>query len=252
MNMHGPLLTLLVAFPGIAPQDPPAPEAVAPEIDPRAERALWRMGELLKGTNSFTLHADVVLDIAHPSGQWVETSRTNDIALDRSHGVRASVRGQREHREFWCDLQTAAMLDAEAGFYVLVEVPDTMDAALDHLLDEYGMSAPLGDLLYSDPYTTLTETAQLGVYLGQQEVGDALCDHLAFRQEGLDWQIWIDAGPLPLPRQFVLRYSDVPGVPSYRATLGDWDLDAHLPPVVFEFEAPPDAERVEVEAPQDR
>jgi hypothetical protein len=30
------------------------------------------------------------------------------------------------------------------------------------------------------------------------------CEHYAFRQEGLDWQIWIQ-GDYPLPRKFVIR-----------------------------------------------
>lgn len=39
---------------------------------------------------------------------------------------------------------------------------------------------------------------------GQDIVGGELCDHYAFRQDQVDWQIWIATGSRPLPRKLVI------------------------------------------------
>lgn len=224
-----------------------AAEAAA-EIEPRAERILWHMGEYLKGAGAFQFHADALVDEAHPSGQWVQVSRSMDVALHRERGLRASVQGDLVRREFWCDLETAALLDSDAGMYSLVEVPETLDGVLDHLLEEYGVSWPLADLCYSDPFVTLVEGVELGVYVGRHRVGDNMCHHLAFRHETVDWQIWVDAGVHPVPRKVSITHRATEGAPRFTATLSGWDLEPYLPEAVFEFQAPEGAELVELES----
>ena len=39
---------------------------------------------------------------------------------------------------------------------------------------------------------------------GQDFIDDDLCDHYAFRQGKIDWQIWITTGSKPLPRKVVI------------------------------------------------
>ena len=40
--------------------------------------------------------------------------------------------------------------------------------------------------------------------LGLSDVGGITCEHYAFRQPGLDWQVWIQLGDHPLPKKLVL------------------------------------------------
>jgi hypothetical protein len=39
---------------------------------------------------------------------------------------------------------------------------------------------------------------------GQDFIDNDLCDHYAFRQGNIDWQIWITTGSKPLPRKLVI------------------------------------------------
>ena len=72
------------------------------------------------------------------------------------------------------------------------------------------------------------------------------CHHLSFQQETIDWQLWIDAGPQPLPRKLVIAYKTEDDVPQYEVTIRKWNLAADVPDALFEFEPPPGAKKVEL------
>ena len=58
----------------------------------------------------------------------------------------------------------------------------TIEATLDQLFDRYGVSQPLADFLFADPYKVLTERVESGRYVGERKVAGVTCHHLAFRQ----------------------------------------------------------------------
>jgi len=220
-------------------------------IAPRADRILFSMSQHLAAATSFQVHAETLKDEPHPSGQWVEMARSSDVAVHRTRGIRSSVRGDMQNREFWSDLKTAAMLDPDSGLYALVEVPGTLDAALDHLIDEYGVAWPLADLAYSDPYLGMIEGAEVGSYVGLHRAGGVPCHHLAFRQAEVDWQIWIDAGIRPVPRKVTITYKQIEGAPRVTVNLSDWNFDAFLPEMFFQFNAPEGSEQIQIESVQE-
>ena len=53
-------------------------------------------------------------------------------------------------------------MDAKLGVYATEVVPADIDSAMDHLMEKYGFSPPLVDLVYEDPYQILIENAEFG------------------------------------------------------------------------------------------
>jgi hypothetical protein len=72
------------------------------------------------------------------------------------------------------------------------------------------------------------------------------CEHLAFSADNVDWQVWIQDGPRPVPRKFVITYKDEPNDPQYTAVFSNWDFNTELPDFVFNFEPPPGAAKIPV------
>jgi hypothetical protein len=69
---------------------------------------------------------------------------------------------------------------------------------------------------------------------GQGFIGNELCDHYAFRQGDIDWQIWISAGGKPLPRKIVITNRADDARPQSISLL-HWDLKPTFPDSVFAF-----------------
>jgi hypothetical protein len=104
---------------------------------------------------------------------------------------------------------------------------------------------PVADLLFSNPHESLSGRAQAGVFVGEHSVNGVACDHLAFRGEAVDWQIWIDKGT-SLPRKVVISYKLMPGEPQYIAMLDKWNLSPTFAADLFKFTAPAGANTVEL------
>jgi hypothetical protein len=77
-------------------------------------------------------------------------------------------------------------------------------------------------------------------------VGGATCNLYAFRQEGVDWQVWIQKGNYPLPRKLVITTLTDEARPQYAATYR-WDLAPSFNDTAFTFDPPEDALRVALE-----
>jgi hypothetical protein len=74
-------------------------------------------------------------------------------------------------------------------------------------------------------------------------VGGVSCGHYAYRQEGLDWQVWIQLGDFPLPRRLVLTTMTDEARPQYTATY-TWNLAPSFNDATFTFVPPPGAHKV--------
>jgi len=72
------------------------------------------------------------------------------------------------------------------------------------------------------------------------------CHHLAFRQEGIDWQIWIEDSDQALPRKLVITLKEQPGHPQYLALIDKWNLTPDAPDSAFEFTPPAGAKRIDL------
>jgi hypothetical protein len=229
-----------------APGPPPAPPPRS--VEARAEQELKKMGEFLAKLPHFALEAEETFDEI-PDGQLRrQLTNVRRIAVERPNHLAADATGDTLSRASWYDGRTVTVLDKEHNVYATIEAPGTIDATLDRLTDEYGVVLPLVDLLYSDPYGVLTEGVTYGRYLGIHQAAGVPCHHLAFSQETIEWQIWIDAGDKPLPRKLVITYVQEPGEPQYSATIRRWTLEAKVPEGLFTFEAPEGAQKIDAKA----
>jgi hypothetical protein len=227
-------------------QEEPPDAAPSPVVEPRADAILKAMGERLAGLPRVAFEAEETFDEVPDGKPRVQLSNLRRVAVERPARFVADAEGDTLHRAAWYDGKTATILDKAHNVYGQVEVPPTIDAALDDLAERYGIEPPLEDLLYADPYAVLTEGVLSGRYLGLHRAAGVLCHHLVFVQDTIEWQIWIDAGDDPLPRKFVITYVQERGEPQYAATIHKWNLAPTFPEDLFEFRAPPGAERVEL------
>jgi hypothetical protein len=130
--------------------------------------------------------------------------------------------------------------------YAQIESPGpSIDEAVEEFRMSTGLDAAGADLLSADPYAVLTEGATAGKLVGEAYVGGVACDHLAFRNDAVDWQIWVQKGEQPLPLKYVITTKWVTGAPQYELRLSNWNASAAIDPKVFAFAPPADAKKLE-------
>jgi hypothetical protein len=224
-----------VAIAGSAQQE-------APKVDAKAEQYLKAMSSYLAGLHTYSFQVEAFFDEVQDDGQKLQLSNQRQMSVSRPDRVFSESEGDTSNSRFYYDGKTATVFDRGQKTYAVEKVPATIDGMLDDLHDRFATDQPLADFLFADPYKEFTENVQSGAYVGLHYVGKVKCHHLAFRQETLDWQIWIDAGEQPLPRKLLITFKQQEGQPQFTALIHRWDVNPKLSDEMFQFQ-PPDGVR---------
>lgn len=236
---------------GIAASDqasgPPsaASATAAATVQPEAVAALERMGKYLRSLKAFTVHGDNTIDLVMEDGQKLEFPGTVDYKVRAPNGLQLDMRSDRKERQLFYDGKTLTIYGPRNKLYASKPAPPTIAALLDAAQDKYGIELPLADLFLWGTDKAPTTALKSAAFIGPARIGDAVTDHYAFRQEGVDWQLWIEAGDKPLPRRLVITTTDDPAQPQYASTL-TWNTAPVLKDSAFTFTPPKDAARIEL------
>ena len=214
-------------------------------VDPQADRLLRAMSDHLAGLAQFRVRTDNTLDVVTWSGQKLQMANDVTVTVQRPARLRASRRGDVDEQEFYYDGKTLSLHSHALGFYASVEVPDNLDDMLDFAREQLGLIAPAADLLHADSYQALMEDVQEGSYIGLSRVAGVDCHHLAFRNQEVDWQIWIADGDAPQPCKYLITTKWVTGAPQFTAVFADWYTSPSLDEDLFTFTPPEDAQRID-------
>lgn len=108
--------------------------------------------------------------------------------------------------------------------YTTVPITGSIDEMLDVLHDDYDISLPIADFLYSDFYAAQSQYIDYSEYVGARKLFDKSYDQVVFSGPTATWQLWIGADT-QLPARFIAKYFREPGDPEYMATFMNWNLN---------------------------
>jgi hypothetical protein len=222
----------------------PTTSAAAPAVAEQADRLIKEMSAYIGSANKFTFHADVTFDHVLPSGQKLQFSAAEEVVVKRPGGLYVEWNGDLGARQFWYDRKSVTLYDPAMPFYASEAAPPDLDAMLGQLLPKLDFIPPLADLLYRDPYKAVRGNIQYGFDLGQTDVNGRNCRALAFVEEDIDSQIWIENGPQPTPCKLVIRYKNQPSQPQFTAVFSNWDFSPRIDQAVFTPELPSGTEKI--------
>jgi len=229
-----------------------AQEEARTQIEPRAEKELRAACDYLAQAPFFLVKAELWRERVTDSGEKLQFTRILELHVRRPDCLHADMRGTVSHREFWYDGKAFTVLDQKRNLYSTVDLPGSLDFALDAAQKDYGIDLPLFDLIVSNPYASATAKVEKGRYLGIVPVLGVDCHHLAFTQENLDWQFWIVDGPQPFIRKIVLTHKLERGEPQFTALLTHWDFNSRIADSDFTFEAPSGAAQIPMQKPSEQ
>jgi hypothetical protein len=215
-------------------------------VDEEALKILRKATDYLTSLERFRLKTATVMDVVQESGQKLQFGSTVEVTVKRPNRLFTSrILDDGNVRRFWYDGTTATMYDEKEKAYGKIPVSDTIDEMLDYLEEVIKNPRPLADLLYND-LSHLSELSVSGAYVGKSYLEGMACDHLAFRGESVDWQVWVDRGEKPLIRKVVITYKELPGEPQFIAQLENWDIQPEITDSLFQFSIPEGAQQIRV------
>ena len=242
----GLLAASLVAastFAQTAPAGTPA--AAANAVDAASIQALKDMGAFLQTLKRFRASTEATGERVLADGQKLQHVATAELDVDRPNKLRAVIRNARSQREIIYDGKTVTLFTPAQKYYSTVEFTGTIGDLIAKLEERYAVEMPMSDLfLFGTPAAPL-DKIESAMNAGQDFIDDDLCDHYAFRQGKIDWQIWITTGGKPLPRKVVITNRADEARPQ-SVSLIDWNLKPKFKDAVFKFTPPKGATKIEI------
>ncbi len=237
-----PAAFLGLAHPSLAATQK-APEE-GPPVEPQAKDALARMGEAFKSLPMFALHQEITREQVIDSDLKVQKSSTADIVVRRPDRMRADIVADddKNHSTFY-DGKTLTVYVPGKKYYAETPAPNTLGAMIDMAESDYDLDLPTPDLLRTASGDQFSEGLTAAGDVGKSRVGDVECDHYAYRNAEVDYQLWLETGDKPLPRKIVITSKKDPGQPEYTAIL-TWNLAPKIDDAAFVFIPPEGATKI--------
>lgn len=216
------------------------------DIDEEALVILKKATDYITGLKHFTIKVLDTKDVVQASGQKIQFTSTIEVAVRRPNQLFGSwVRDDGTIRQFLYNGKTVTIYEDAENVFGQIQAPDTIDKMFDYVETVMDSSQPLADLLDND-LSYLATLPLSGSYIGVCYLDGIGCDHLAFRGETVDWQLWIDRGEKPLIQKMVITYRHLSGEPQYTARLIDWNIQPNISDDLFEFSPPEGARQIKV------
>jgi hypothetical protein len=222
----------------------PAPQRLDPEAARAKGDALLReMSTNLAAAQTFSFAAEERREQVTADGKRTSKTATRRVTIRRPNAFAFTGKGEAGDVAGWYDGKQLTIVSHAHKVWARGPMPATLDESLDFLATEYRVPIPTADLLYSSPYDALITSDTTGGWVDVQKIGDLACDHLAYRQAVVDWEIWL--GPnRRLPCQLKITYKNEPGQPS--TTVVYHALDSQVPAAALTPAVPDGYQRIKI------
>lgn len=207
-------------------------------VDADADKMLKQMADYMAGLQTFTVQTSSIDQATMKTGEKIQSTSDLDIAVQRPNRMRSTQRGAGERLSLWYDGKSMTLSCKGSNTYETAEAPPTIDDTIDKMRKDFRIDAPGADLLYSKPYEILMEQVVSGRFLGRETIDGVAANHLAFRGEVVDFQLWIEDGARPVPLRFVITTKNVKGNPEFSVQLSNWNTNPKISEATFAFNAP--------------
>jgi len=235
------ILGLLLA--GIRP-------SAASDDDKVAAARLEAMANFLSKAERLSVTADCTYDVVQDSGQKIEFGERRQLTLRRPDRARFEVtRRDGVRRGLLFDGTQLTAFDLDQKVYATAAKAGTLDAALEYYTQDLKMRLPLRQLFAADLPRKLKDALGSARLVGKETVAGTATDHIAFRADPGDVQLWIARDGDPLPQRIVITYRLDEGQPQFTADFSAWNFKPDVADSVFTFVAPEGAEKIPILAP---
>ncbi|MCH8616599.1 DUF2092 domain-containing protein [Sphingomonas sp. SM33] len=233
-----------MSMPQAAGNDPIANEGV---IDDVAVDALKEMSNFLMSAKTLGIVSEGSLDVVTNDGQRIQLDGVTTYKV-RKPGFVIDYASDIKSRRFIYDGKTFTVYSPKLGFYASVPAPGTNKEVLDTIYQKFGISLPLEDLFRwgdSGANADRVKALKSAYQVGTATIDGVETDHYAFREEDVDWEVWIQSSGDPLPKKLVIVDRSDPARPTFTSRL-KWQINPAYSDADFAFTPDANAKKIQL------
>jgi hypothetical protein len=215
------------------------------------DKLLKAMSDYVTGQKTISMTFDSDIEVITSELQKIQFTSSGQVLLSRPDKLRATRTGGYADVEVVFDGKTATVLGKNVNAFAQADLTGSVDQLIDRMREQHKVAMPGADLLLSRVYEELMADVIDARYIGQGVIDGVECEHLAFRNPDIDWQLWIEVGARPVPRKYVITSKAVTGAPQYTLRIKEWRTDVAVAADAFAFKPPGGVNKVEFAALRD-
>jgi hypothetical protein len=204
--------------------------SVMPPLPKRrdADAIVRAMSDYVAKLKTVCLAYEAGIEFVADGQQKIQFVSSGQIMIDRPDMFRVS--------------RSAGYADVDFQVEPLPRSPDRLAQDLE---GPFSFELPGAELLSEQAYTMLMSNILEVRHFGRISIDGAECEHLAFRGAEVDRQLWVQIGPWPVPRRYVVTSRMIASAPQYSLHIKDWKSGAGAQAGKAAFRPPGDA-RIDV------
>ena len=207
---------------------------------------LSRTADFMEAQAQFSMTATVWEDVVTDNDTKLQSARVVDLKRRFPNNFRADVYTTQLNHTYAYDGKMMTIVNHRSKAYGEFTASDTLRETLDVIQERRGIDIPLEDILFKRPFYAAAESAISNQYIGKTHVFGKKAHHLAFQHENIDWQLWIQAGPVPVLLKVVINFKTEQSSPQMIVIFDKWDFTTNLPDYVFDVYLSSDYEQFNV------
>jgi hypothetical protein len=213
----------------------------------RGRQIVQQFSDKLSAARAFSVTTDEKRVETPPNASSSRTITLTRETIVRRQPDRLYFRtsGDRNN-EAWYDGVGLTFVVHPEKVYAQARLPETLDRALDALVERYGVAMPMADLLYSSPAKALLTDTLSGGWAGTTRIGGEETDHLSFEDHGVMWELWIDRSGDGLPRKATAVFPNNKRLGAFEVTFRNWNLKPDITADRFTPHVPADYEGIAI------
>jgi hypothetical protein len=223
---------------------PPAPRTDAERLT-LGKQIIDRMSAKLASAQTFSIKTHEVRHTIDSKGQPKQDSFDRETVVRRPDRLYTTTTGDRRN-ESWYDGVGLTVVVHKDKVFAQARMPETLDKTLDSMHERYGVSTPVGDFIYSSPSKALITDKTTGGWVGRETVDGQETDHLAFKDTGVNWDVWIASTGDPIPMKLVSEFTDEKRLRKIEVTFKEWNFAPQISAERFTPTVPPDYEGIAI------
>ena len=213
-----------------------------------AKAILKAMADYVSGQKTIELSFDSSIEVITPQLEKIQFTNSGEALLSRPNRLRAHRMGGYADVALFFDGKTVSVLGKHLNVYAQFEGPGSIDELVEALRAGRGVALPGADLLLSNAYEALVAGVLEAKHIGRGVIDGVECEHLAFRNFDTDWQLWVEVGERPVPRQMVITSKTLNSAPQYTLRVKRWKTGFEPAADAFSFTPPAGAEELSPDA----
>jgi hypothetical protein len=216
----------------------------AADVEPKVKTTLEKMVKYLESVENLAFTAASTTEDVSSTLQKLQSDTSLEAVLQYPNKVYFKKSGN-EQMSLWFDGQTVTILDRTANKYSKVALVGSLQDLVNKL-DDLGIEAPLAGILNRGILKHVEDHVFKGDHYGLTELDGKPMEHLALRQDSIDWQLWTCA-ETGAPKKVVITSKMLAGAPQHTTMISNVVVNnSKLQSSVFDAVIPANATEIQI------